>query len=93
LEWKPNFEKQTKLSTSITTAYQGLHFARLNHRPLRCNIINIPWGPVSISDKKDSKATHTMGETSNPLKGFTTRRVAASTGSAIIGHFTNFVSV
>ena len=37
----------------------------------------IPCGPVKISLANDNIATHTIGDTSRPLKGFTTLRVAA----------------
>lgn len=53
--------------------------------PLRAMRDRMPCGPVRISAKNDSSATHTMGETSRPLKGGTTLRVAASSGSAIGG--------
>ncbi len=44
----------------------------------------MPCGPVRISDRKLSSATHTMGDTSRPLKGGTSLRVAFRMGSAAL---------
>ena len=45
----------------------------------------MPCGPVKISLKNDKIATQTMGETSRPLNGFITLRVADNSGSVVGG--------
>lgn len=50
--------------------------------PLRSIMLRMPCWPVRISLRKLSSATHTMGAMSSPLKGLTTLRVGASSGSA-----------
>jgi hypothetical protein len=53
--------------------------------PLRSIMERMPWGPVRVSEMRDRMATHTMGDTSRPLKGLTTLRVAARSGSVRFG--------